>query len=125
MTRRGRRRTLAVDQRASLVVAAESVADVVQAVRYARAHGMRIARKARVMAPRRSNRWRAAQLAAGFRPNRGGLVLGRSVPATAQLGRADLQRRSVPAHAARRRLRAGREPALLAEDIAESVASLR
>src|SRR5215471_21685961 len=34
---------LAVDQRPSLVVVAGSVADVVQAVRYARAHGMRIA----------------------------------------------------------------------------------
>src|SRR5215468_6973608 len=31
-----------------------------------------------------------------------------SVPAAAQLGRADLQRRSLPAHAARRTLRAGR-----------------
>src|SRR6516225_5533453 len=34
---------LAVDERPSVVVVAESAADVVEAVRYARAHGMRIA----------------------------------------------------------------------------------
>ena len=34
---------LAVDERPDLVVVAESASDVVEAVRYARAHGMRIA----------------------------------------------------------------------------------
>ena len=34
---------LAMDQRPAIVVQAESAADVAQAVRYARAHGMRIA----------------------------------------------------------------------------------
>jgi len=55
---------LAVDERPSVVVVAESAADVVKAVRYARAHGMRIAparHRPRRRAARTARRRDAAQ----------------------------------------------------------------
>ena len=50
---------LAVDQRPAVVVEAGSAADVAQAVRYARAHGIRIAPQGTGHGAGRSNRWTA------------------------------------------------------------------